>query len=154
MKNKVEYDGEEDGVTKEAQSKKCETQKPNTDTTNYSICSNRFTSVSRNNNNNKHNEYGNKDGEKEVTNMESNTVTINDGRNEEALEAKVNSEDSNSINGRSTNNSKSYYVVTKILKRPDKNKNEMKENNVGYDGENPSETREPQQEMWKSDANS
>ena len=43
-------------------------------------------------------------------------------------------------------NSKSYYVETKILKHPDKNENKMIGNNVGYDGENPSETTESQQQ--------
>ena len=58
---------------------------------------------------------------------------------------KVKIENSNSSNGRISSNSTSYYVETKILKRPVENKNKMVGNNVEYDGEYPSETRETQQ---------
>ena len=78
-----------------------------------------------------------------MTNID--TVTINDGCNREESEAKVKGENSNSSNGKSSSNNTNYSVETKILKRLVKNKNKMIVNNVGYDGEYPSETRETQQ---------
>ena len=60
--NKVEDDGEEDGVTREAQQQKCEHPMSNTDTTtNGSICS--CKSTIRDNDDNKNNNNDNKDGE-------------------------------------------------------------------------------------------
>ena len=74
------------------------------------------------------------------------TVTTNDGSNAEESEAKVKRENLNSSNGRSSSNCTSYNVETKILKRPVKNKNKLIVNNVGYDGEYLSKTRETQQQ--------
>ena len=125
IKNEVEYDGEEHCVTRKAQLQKYENVMPNTDSTNDSIRRNCCTSVSRNNNNNKKNNIDNKDGEEEINNTETNTVTTSNGRNKEASEAKVNSESSKSRNGRSSSNNKCYYMETKILKHPDENKNKM-----------------------------
>ena len=44
-----------------------------------------------------------------------------------------------------------YYMETKILNKPDnENKNKKIENNIGYNGENPSETRESQQQKCRN----
>ena len=48
--------------------------------------------------------------------------------------------------GRSNSNSKSNGVDTKILKHLDKNENKKGGNNVGFKGDNPSATRESQQQ--------
>mmetsp|Transcript_17156 Transcript_17156/g.19647 ORF Transcript_17156/g.19647 Transcript_17156/m.19647 type:complete len:212 (-) Transcript_17156:162-797(-) len=145
IENKVEYDEEEDGVTREAQQQKCKNATPNTDSTNDSIC-NSSTSASKNNDMIK-----NTGGAKTVTNTDTNTVTTNDevnkGEEEEKeaeLEADANSKILNNSNDIGSSNSESDYVATKSLKRPDKNENEsrMTGNNTGYDGENPCETTE------------
>ena len=147
IENEVEYDREKDGVTREAKLQKCKILTPNIDSTNNSIHNNCCTSVrvSRNNNNDKNNNNDNNNGEEIVINIQTNTVTTINGRNGEASEEKVNSENLNSSNGRSTtcSNSKSSYVKAKILKRPVENDNKMIVNNVGYDGKNPNEKREP-----------
>ena len=156
VENKVEHDGEDDDATREAQLMKCGNLVPNTDT-NDSIC-NSSTSANKNNNNNNNN---NNDGTEKVTNTETNTVTTNNERNngdvaeakaetdaEAEAEVETNSANSNSSNnGIGRSNNKSYYVETKILNRPDdenNNKNKITRNNIGYDGENVGETREPQ----------
>ena len=99
-KKKVEYDGEEDGETREQQQQKCGKSVPNTDT-NDTIGYNNSTSASRkhNNDNNNNNNNNDKMDGKEVINMETNTMIINNELNGEALEAKVKSENSNSSNG-------------------------------------------------------
>ena len=74
-------------------------------------------------------------------------MTTIDGCNGEASEEKVNSENLNSNNGRSSSNSKNYYE-TKQLKRPVENENKTIVNNVRYDGKNPSEIRESQQQKF------
>ena len=107
-----------------------------------------------------------------MTKTETNTITSNDERNnggveeakakveaEEEAEAKAkaeaeaeaeaatNSAKLNSSHNRiGSSNSKSNYVETKISKCADKNKNKTIGNNVGYDGENSSKTRESQQQ--------
>ena len=85
----VEYNGEQDDKTREQQLQKCEIQTPNPDTTNDSICSNHYKSVSRNNNQDQDKNNDNKDQEEEVTYKETNTDKNNDGRNGGASEVKV-----------------------------------------------------------------
>ena len=90
-------------------------------------------------------------------------VTTNDGGNNREVaeeeeegkaeaEADTNSEipkNSNGI-GSSSANSESNYVAAKRLKRLDDNENRMIENNIGYDGENPRETKESQQQKCEN----
>ena len=90
--------------------------------------------------------------------MMTNTVTTNDEGNngevvgaeveaETAAEAATNSAKSNSSNnGIGSSNSKINYTETKIWKRPDEIDNKVIVNNVGYDRENPRETRESQKQ--------
>ena len=141
----VEYDEGEDRETEEPQPKKCEHPMSNTDTTNDNTC-NSCTSAGRNIDNGK------------VTNTETKSVTTNDEGNkgeeseaEAEAEADTNSEDLNSSNtGIDRSNSKSNSVDTKILKPPDKNKNKMIGNNVGFNEDNSSENRELQQQKCEN----
>ena len=125
---------------------KCKNSAPNADTTNDSLC-NSSTSASKNNDNNK-----NTSRAETVTSTETNWVTTNDeGNNGEVAEAEAEAAtDSaklkNSNNSIDIGNSKRNYVGTKTLKRLDENENKMIGNNIGYDGENPSKTRESQQQ--------
>ena len=73
--NKVDYDGEEGGVTRVTQMQKWEILTPNNAFTNYSINNNRCTSVSENNDNDRNKYNNNKDGKEEVNNIETNTLT-------------------------------------------------------------------------------
>ena len=80
MKSDLEYDGEEDGATREAQPKKYENPTSNIDTTNDNTC-NSCISASRNIDNGK------------VTNMETKSVPTNDeGNKGEGSETKVEAE--------------------------------------------------------------
>ena len=118
---KKDAGSEEGGETGEPHQQNSGKTMSNTDI-NDIICCNSSTSAS--NGNNKNNNDDNKDGGEEVTGMEANTSTTNDGRNGEVSEAKVESEkseNSNSSNGRGSSKSKSYYMDTKILKRLDEN---------------------------------
>lgn len=60
-KNNVDYDGDEDGVTREAQSRNYKMSTPNTDNA-YNSRYNRCTNVNRNNDNTKNNNNDNNDG--------------------------------------------------------------------------------------------
>ena len=151
MTIKVEYDEGDSGEKGEPQQQKCVKLMPNTDT-NDILCSS-CTSASRNNNN------INNNGTKTVTNTETNSVTIEDeGNNGEVAEAKAEAEAAtNSIkshsskNGIGRSNSKSNNCMdTKILKRPDENENKKRGNNVGHNGDNPSKTRESQQQKCEN----
>ena len=122
----------------------CGYLKPNTVTTNDNLC-NSSTDASKNNDNDK-----NTGGTETVANTGTNMVTPNDeGNNGEEAEAEAatNSAKSNSNNnGIGSSNNKSNCVDTKILKRLDKNENKKLGNNVGFNGDNPSETRDSQQQ--------
>ena len=115
---------EEDDAIRMPQLQKCKNSPPNPDGTNESICHS-CTSANRNNNNDKNN-----CGTEIVTNMETNSVTTNDESSKEKAaeaeaEANVISGNSKNSNDRSNSNSKCYYVETKIIKLPDKNKTKI-----------------------------
>ena len=148
MKLDGESNGEEDGATREAQPKKYENPTSNIDTTNDNTC-NSCTSASRDIDNGK------------VTNMETKSVTNDEGNKGEGseteaeaeaeTEADTNSEDSkNNGNTGIGSNSKCNSVYTKILKPPDKNKNKKIGNNVGLNEDNSSEMQELQQQKCEN----
>ena len=105
MKDKVEYDGDEDGVTRATKSKKCKNSTPDTNTINdsrYNSCTNASRNI---------------DNETKVTHTETNTIITNDEENIGVTEAEAatNSAKSNSSNnGIGSSNSKSSYVETAI----------------------------------------
>ena len=142
MKSDVEYDGKEDGATKEAQPKKYENPTSNIDTTNDNT-GNSCTSASRNIDNGTEtksvttNDEGNK-GEGSETEAEAEAET--------ETETGTNSEDSNSGNGIGSSNSKGNGADTTILKPPNENENRTMQNNVALNGDNSSETRKAQQQ--------
>ena len=154
MKTDGESNREDSGAIQLPKRKRCEYLKPNTDTTNDSLC-NSSTGASKNNNNDK-----NTGGTATVTNTKTNTVTTNNevnNREEAEADTTTNREKLNSSNNSiGSSNSKSNYVETEISKRPVENQNKMIVNNVVCNNrENPSATRESQQQqMWKSNDDS